>query len=224
MTRKCKIESILDNMNAIQEQLLALPDDMLLSIDPRDNESIEEGAEFIKTYNNRLDAFIACANAVTEGLKVYFDVDPEKDEVESSTDEHKSRDRIIQELDSTEAHFLDENFTYKRPFGFVLNEKAFKGLKTWKNLYLHVLGCLYEADPERFSALPQEKRFISRRGNPLFSKNADDLRVSEQAPGNLLAEVNLSANSLIKNIAELLSHFGMNPSAMKIYLREDRDA
>ena len=54
MTNKDKIKTMLDSLNDIQEQLLALPDDMLLSIDPRDNESIEEGAEFIKTYNNRL--------------------------------------------------------------------------------------------------------------------------------------------------------------------------
>lgn len=224
MTDKNKIKTMLDSLNEIQEQLLALPDDMLLSIDPRDNESIEEGAEFIKTYNNRLSKFTACVNGITEHLKVFFEVDPEKEEVETDAGERKSRDRIIQELDRSEAHSLDENFTYKRPYGFVLNERAFKGLKTWKNLYLHVLDCLYETDPARFAALPQEKLFISRRGNPLFSKNPEDLRVAEQAPGNLLAEINLSANSLIKNISELLAHFSIETSGMKIYLREDRDA
>lgn len=224
MTNKEKIKTMLDTLNDIQEQLLALPDDMLLSIDPRDNESIEEGAEFIKTYNNRLSEFTVCANSVVQHMKAFFEVDPEKDEVESDTGESKGRDRIIQELDRSEAHTLNENFTYKRPFGFILNERAFKGLKTWKNLYLHVLDCLYEADSERFLALPQEKRFISRRGNPLFSKNTGDLRVAELTAGDLMAEVNLSANSLIKNMSELLRHFGMNPSSMKIYLREDRDA
>ena len=48
MTNKNKINSILDMMDDLQEKLLALPDDMLLSIDPHDNESIDEGAGFLK--------------------------------------------------------------------------------------------------------------------------------------------------------------------------------
>lgn len=42
MTNQNKISSILDMMNDLQENLLALPDDMLLSVDPRDNEFLEK--------------------------------------------------------------------------------------------------------------------------------------------------------------------------------------
>ena len=224
MTSKNTIKEMLDSLNDIQEQLLAVPDDMLLSIDPRDNDSLEEGTAFIKTYNNRLSEFTGCVSGIAEHLKTFFGVDPEKEDVETDAGERIMRDRIVQELDRTEAHTLDENYTYKRPYGFVLNDRAFKGLKTWKNLYLHVLDCLYEVDAVKFAALPQEARFISSRGNPQFSMNAADVRVAQQVPGGLLAEINLSANSLIKNIRELLAHFGIESSAMKIYLREDRDA
>lgn len=37
---KDKIKDILDMIDTLQEQLLSLPDDMLLCIDPRDNESL----------------------------------------------------------------------------------------------------------------------------------------------------------------------------------------
>lgn len=57
MTNQNKINSILDMMNDLQENLLALPDDMLLSVDPRDNESIEEGMQFIKAFNTNLQIF-----------------------------------------------------------------------------------------------------------------------------------------------------------------------
>jgi len=40
---KDKIKEILDRIDTLQEQLLSLPDEMLLSIAPRDNESLEQG-------------------------------------------------------------------------------------------------------------------------------------------------------------------------------------
>lgn len=48
MTNEAKVKSILDTLNEVGEELLALPDDILLSIDPRDNESISTRSEFLK--------------------------------------------------------------------------------------------------------------------------------------------------------------------------------
>lgn len=45
------IKGILDRINALQEDLLSLPDDILLNIDPRDNESLENGTQFLKSFN-----------------------------------------------------------------------------------------------------------------------------------------------------------------------------
>ena len=101
---------------------------------------------------------------------------------------------------------------------------AYKGLKTWKTLYLLVLDMLQATDPEKFAALPETERFISNRGKPLLSSNEHDLRLGEKLDSGLYAEINLSANSLLKYIKELLEHFGLDPRTMKIYIREDRDA
>ena len=120
--------------------------------------------------------------------------------------------------------YLGENFTYKRPYGFILGETAYKGLKTWKTLYLLVLNMLQAADPAKFAALPETERFISNRGKPLVSANEHNLRIGEKLDSGLYAEINLSANALLKYIKELLEHFGLDPRTMKIYLREDRDA
>jgi len=222
---KDKIKEILDMLNTLNEYLLSLPDDMLLNIDPRDNESIEQGAQFIREFNDSFFQFSEGATKIEKQIKKYFSINPEDEEVEheSATNNNRSS-RVIRELDKNESHTLDENFTYKRPYGFVLGNAAYKGIKTWKSLYFQILKELKSKDPKRFSCLPTEKRFISRRGNPLFAENEDNLRFFEKMPAGFYVEINLSANQIRNNIKELLDYFGIDYTKMRIYLREDRDA
>jgi hypothetical protein len=224
MTEEKKINVLLDMFDTVQEGLLSLPDDMLLSIDPRDNESLQQGTDFIKGYNDLLSDFGRNASQITEMIKQHFGINPEEEEVEKESADRRKRDRIIRELDRTQPHYLGENFTYKRPYGFVLGEAAFKGLKTWKNLYMHVLGLLRDQDPGKFSALPDESRFFSRRGNPLFSRTGKELRGAHEYSPGFFVEVNLSANYILKGVEALLDHFGIPAGELKLYLREDRDA
>jgi hypothetical protein len=219
-----KIRELLDTLNSLQENLLGLPDDMLLNIDARDNDSLEQGTRFIIEYNNNLSRFLESSERIASLIKAHFRIDPEKDEVVEESGNRQQRERLIAELDQTVPHTLNENFTYKRPYGFILGETAYKGLKTWKTLYLLVLDMLQTTDPEKFAALPETERFISNRGNPLFSTDQTILRVGEKLPSCLYAEVNLSANMIRDNLHDLLEHFGLDSRAMKIYLREDRDA
>jgi hypothetical protein len=221
---KDKIKDILDTLDTIQEQLLALPEDMLLNIDPRDNESLDSGVAFIKQFNKNLTQFSSSANQLAEQIKTYLKINPEEDEVELENSNRQKRDRIIKELDQTSPHSLEEDFTYKRPFGFVLGDTAMKGLKTWKNLYVHVLSIYMRKDTARFSKIHQDERFISSRGNPLFSKTGKELRVAEKLADDFYLEINMSANMIRNAIRDVLEYFGENPMEMKVYLREDRDA
>lgn len=218
------IKQILDMLNTLEERLLSLPDDMLLSIDPRDNESIESGAAFIKAFNNNMQQFTQSASKISQQIKQHFGINPEEEELEQETDNRSKRERIIKELDKTQAYSLSDDFTYKRPFGYVLPNKAVKGIKTWKSLYISILHHLNTTSQSTFVQLPTHKRFISKRGNPHFSATGKELRVAEKLMPDFYAEVNLSANMIRNNIKELLSHFNLNPDEMKIYLREDRDA
>jgi hypothetical protein len=220
-----KIKEILDILNTLNEYLLSLPDDMLLNIDPRDNESIEQGAQFIKEFNDSFFQFSEGATKIEKQIKNYFSINPEDEEVEHESADNNGRNgRVIKELDKSESHTLDENFTYKIPYGFVLGNAAYKGIKTWKSLYLQILKELKSKEPERFSSLPTEKRFVSRRGNPLFAENENKLRIAEKMPAGFYVEINLSANHIRSNIKELLDYFGIDYTKMRIYLREDRDA
>lgn len=223
MTKE-KIKTILDRIDTLQEQLLSLPDDMLLSIDPRDNESLEQGLKFIKAYNENLNQFTISSSKLAEQVKTYLGINPEEDELEQESNNKIKRDRIIKELDKTSPHTLEEDFTYKRPFGFILQDSAIKGLKTWKNMYLHVLNLMKTLSPDKFTLLPKDDKFISKRGNPLYSKTGKELRVAEKLNEDFYVEVNLSANMIRNIIRDLLAHFDIDPLNMKIYLREDRDA
>ncbi|MEA1986747.1 MAG: hypothetical protein U9N76_04590, partial [Candidatus Marinimicrobia bacterium] len=157
-------------------------------------------------------------------IKKYFSINPEEDDVEKEITQDKKNKRIVKELDDSIPHTLDDNFTYKRPYGFLLQDSAYKGLKTWRNLYFQVLKELKAYDPQHFSKLPEEKRFISKHGIPLFSRKKDELRIGKRFGLDFYVEVNLSANHIKNYIIDLLGYFGINYKEMKIYLREDRDA
>lgn len=219
-----KLKEILDTLNNLQENLLSLPEDMLLNIDPRDNDSLEQGTRFISAFNDHLDQFMEITTKITDQIKTHFAINPEEEELEKESGGQQRQERIIRELDKTAPHTLDENFTFKRPYGFVLADTAFKGIKTWRNLFILVLDELHEKDPARFVSLPQEEKFISNRGKPLFARDRQNLREGIQLKSGLYVEVNLSANDIRKNIKNLLEHFQHDPKTMKIYLREDRDA
>ncbi len=173
---KDKIKIIYDSLIDIQEKLLSLPDDIHLDIDPRDNESLENGMKFLRSYNNNLADFTKTTNKISENLRNYFKINPEGENVEGESSDSVRKERIIQELDKTKPHTLDENFTYKRPYGFVLEDSAFRGLKTWKSLYLKVLEVLKKNNYEKFKRLSEIGDFISTRGNPLFSKGQKRVR------------------------------------------------
>ena len=96
-------------------------------------------------------------------------------------------------------------------------------IKKWKSLYLKVLEVLKKNNYEKFKRLSEIEDFISTRGNPLFSKKEQDLRVAEKMNDIFFIEVNFSANHIRNNIKQLLEYFSLNPANMKIYLREDRD-
>ncbi|MCD4754774.1 MAG: hypothetical protein K8R75_03105 [Deltaproteobacteria bacterium] len=88
---------------------------MLLNIDPRDNESLEQGTQFIKEFNDSLSQFSVGATKIEKQIKNYFSINPEDEEVEhESADNNGQSGRVIRELDKSESHTLDENFTYQK--------------------------------------------------------------------------------------------------------------
>lgn len=179
-----KIHQILEQLADVNEQLVSLSDDIWLGIDHRDNESVVEGSQFIQDYNLTTSQLSKAAATVEQQLLTYFKTDIESvhPTIEQGNNDAIKNQRMIKELDPSKAYSLTDNFTYKRPYGFVLKGIAYTNIKTWKAVYLKVLEVLYEESPAAFSKLLTDKRFISKRGNPIFTGDPKKLRLAQSLP------------------------------------------
>lgn len=104
---------ILEDLEAVRENLLALSDDIWLSNDHNDPESLEAGVAFKRTYNVKLGAFDSLATELSTLVQQFTSVNLAAEEQTGGDSESENR-RIIHELDREEPHSLDENFTYRR--------------------------------------------------------------------------------------------------------------
>ena len=119
---------------------------------------------------------------------------------------------------------MAEDFTFKRPHGFILDGQATTGITTWRRLYELLCQHLLQRDQGRFHGLPDNSAFVSNRGNRSFSRQAGDLRSAALIGDGIHAEINLSANSIRDMIRRLLAAFDIPMDRLQLFLRQDRDA
>jgi hypothetical protein len=219
-----RIQRILQDLDRVRENLLALSDDIWLSIDHSDTEAMREGVAFKATYNEQMAAFDRLAGELSQHIQHFTQVPAEVEQPAPTQQTQESRHRVIQDLDRHEPHGLNEDFTFKRPYGFRLGEDAHADIYTWRRMYELMLLILRERDRARYAALPENRAFLTRRGNPGFSRDPMTLRSAMELPDGIFAEANLSANGLRDQIKLLLQEFAIEEAAMIIYLRQDRDA
>lgn len=218
-----RIRNILDDLEGVRENLLALSDDIWLSIDHNDPQDFEAGVEFKRAYNAKSAAFDQIASELSELVQQYTSVRLEESEQSGSADIAEN-ERIIRELNRDEPHRLDEDFTYKRPYGFVLDGRGTTGVTTWQRLYELVCQQLFDLDESRFRSLETHPDFISNRGHHTISSDPSRLRKALAVKGGLYAEANLSANDIRNLIRRLLNAFKIPLDRIQIFLRQDRDA
>ncbi|MDG4594669.1 MAG: hypothetical protein P9F75_03080 [Candidatus Contendobacter sp.] len=218
-----RIRSILQRLEQTREDLLALSDDIWLSIDHNDNQALQEGVAFKKEYNAKVAAFDQLAGELSALVQRFTAV--KLDEAVAPPHQNpQSRERLVRELDQRQAYGLDEDLTFKRPYGFQLGDEAQAKVNTWRRLYELICLHLERRDPKRFAHLPDAPGFTTRRGNPIFSRDPQALRSAMPLPSGIYAEVNLSANHLRDQIKALLDFFEIERQSLRIFLRQDRDA
>lgn len=218
-----RTRAILENLEEVRENLLALSDDIWRSIDHNDPAALDEGVEFKRAFNAKSSAFDAAATALSALVQQYTRVNLDACESTGGGD-RTANDRIIAELNREEPHTLDEDFTFKRPHGFILEGQAASGLTTWRRVYELICLHLYQRDRGRFLALTTNPDYISSRGNPSFATDASRLRLATEIAGGVSAEINLSANMIRDLLRRLLATFEVPTESLRIYLRQDRDA
>lgn len=223
-TAQQRIRSILEELENVRENLLALSDDIWLGIDHNDNEAMEQGIAFKREYNDNVAQFGKIAESISVMVQQFTNVRSTDDGRESTASDRSSRDRIVAELDIYQPHTLDEEFTFKRPYGYKLRDHAASGLNTWRALYEDLLSTLRLEAPDIYGSLPDRPETRSRRNNPYFSRDPQVLRVSSTIGDSIYIEINLSAQMIVGAIATVLPLFGYQPEEMTVYLREDRDS
>jgi len=214
---------ILRDLEAVRENLLALSDEIWLSIDHNDADALEEGVEFKRAYNSKLAAFDALSTELSQLVQKFTRVDLADDE-ESGDDDSQSNDRIIEQLNREQPHSIHEDFTFKRPHGIILDGAATTGITTWRRLYEIVCGMLIRRDRELFLSLIYHDKLVSSRGHRQFTTDPGELRSPSRLDEGIYTEINLSANGLRDVIRNLLDIYGLPRERLQIFLREDRDA
>ena len=214
---------ILEDLEAVRENLLALSDDIWSNIDRQDLTAFDEGVQFMRSYVEKMSAFDQVATDLSVLIQQYTSVRLEETEQTGGGDREQN-ERIIAELNREEPHRLNEDFTYKRPHGFILDGQAATGLTTWQRLYELACQHLYGRDEERFRSLIDNLDFISNRGHHTVTTDASSLRKPLAVGGDLYVEANLSANSIRDVLRRLLDAFELPVEQMQIFLRQDRDA
>lgn len=218
-----RTKQILEDLETVSENLLALSDDIWLGIDHNDPQALEEGVQFKRAYNEKISAFDALASDLSDMIQQYTSVHLEAEE-QIGLDDQERNERIIRELNCEEPHTIDEDFTYKRPYGFILDGQGTTGITTWRRLFELICQQLLRRDRGRFHALPDNPDFISNRGHHNFSRDPGHLRKASRLEDGLFAESNLSANSFRDLIRRLLVTFEIPQANLQLFLREDRDA
>lgn len=215
-----RVKKILEELEQTNEDLLALADDIWLSIAHNDNDALQRGVAFKKEYNEKVAAFDRLSGDISHLVQSYMGLSLEHEE--KATTDSKENQRVIKSLNKYEKHSLDEEYTYKKPYGFSIEGKGYQNVDKWKRIYFLTLKYLHEQH-NHFTKILTAKEFISNRGNKDFSKNKDDLRKAQPVTDGIYAETNLSANQIRDRIKKLLDYFQIDKKQFVIYLKEDRD-
>jgi len=214
---------ILEDLETVRENLLALSDDIWAGIDRQDLRAFDEGVGFMRSYVEKTAEFDRLAADISGLIQKYTQVSLEASE-ETGEENRERNERIVQDLNREEPHSINEDFTYKRPHGFILAGQATSGITTWQRLYELVCRQLYQRDSARFVSLIDVPEFTSNRGNCSIAREPDSLRKALKVGGGLFVESNLSANGIRDMIHRLLVAFDIEFDQLRLFLRQDRDA
>lgn len=223
LASSARTRQILEDLEAVRENLLALSDDIWGSIDHNDPAALEAGVEFKRAYNAKAADFDRVATDLSALIQQYTSVSLEQEE-QTGGEDREQNERIIAALNREEPHSLAEDFTYKRPHGFILAGQAATGITTWQRMYELVCRQLIARDLNRFQGLCDDPHFISNRGHHTVTREPNTLRKALEVGHGLFVESNLSANGVRDLIRRFLAAFEISSDEMQVFLREDRDA
>jgi hypothetical protein len=185
--------------------------------------AFNEGVRFMRSFIEKRTAFDQLAAELSVLIQQYTQVSLEASE-ETGQEDREQNERIIRDLNREEPHSIDDDFTYRRPHGFILDGNAPVGITTWQRLFELACRQLHQRDPGRFATPIENRGFISSQGHHIVTHESDSLRKALQIDTDLFIECNPSANGIRDMFRRLLVAFELPSSQLQLFLRQDRDA
>ncbi len=220
-----RVNSILTHLQQVREDLYSLAEDIYINADPHVSEEVKRTSEFLVAYNEKIEEFSRVATDV-EALVRRHTAPAEETTTETIQERtpRERRERIVLAMDNRQPHSLDEDFTYKRPYGFSLGDSVYREVNTWRNVLDRVCRNLSAADNRVFLKLPDNPLLISIQGKHYFSRNPSDHHIPMDVGSGIHVETVLSAKRVSVVIIKLLEAFGIPKEDCIVFLREDRNA
>ena len=218
-----KINKILKELTSAREDLWALNDDIWHNLDHSSIEEVQAATSFQIQYIKLLDQFAQNSEEIAALISQFTGVKEEPAAIVNNTKD-SSNEKLIKELNKEEPHTIDEDFTYKRPFGFILEGCAYSGFETWKDLYIQFCKHMANKDVSTFDTLPKKQELVSKQNKKYFATNKQDIRYPELITEKTYVELNLSANHFAKRMKEIFDVYKVSTNEITIYLQQDRNA
>ena len=213
-----KIDQIVTDLGDANDDLLALLDDLWLEIDHTNTESVRIGSGRMISLLESIQRFQEARNDVADKLRSFLPPAQKQEATETIT--ILSAGNPQADVFAGKAKIsLQENFSYRRPFGFRLRAESYPSLRTWIAVYEKICHVLRNLNPVLFDSLPDRDEMVSTHGNCYFSRDRTALRSPLRVSETIFAESNLSAKLIGDLIRKLVAVFRIQESDIEFYLR-----
>ncbi len=129
----------------------------------------------------------------------------------------------VYSIDTTVPHSLEEDFTYTKACGFMLNEKVYEA-KNMRGVLVILCELLAKENKEKIKSFVTDPTMKGRKA-PYFSDKfiVEDYVNKNEQIGNLdvYVWVNLSCNQIRNVVKRILKKFNIPFSQFKVFLRAD---
>lgn len=124
------------------------------------------------------------------------------------------------QVDENVAYTLNDDFRFKRPYKFQLNEHV-EEVSTWKEMLVKTCEYLNQLNPKTFEAFASDKSM--QWGETYnFSKKAKLLRAPVKINNsNVYIETSKDSIAVRQMIAKMLGKFEIDKESFKVFLRAD---
>lgn len=114
---------------------------------------------------------------------------------------------------------LATDFTFRKPYGFLLDNKDIIIVDSWKTFLVRICEVLIKLDEEKFLSFENNIN-MNGTNRKYFSTSKEGMRSAELVKDLIYVETNQNANSIRDLVKKALYEYGYKTRDMKVYLKK----